>query len=177
MEWCQDEVVGNFTGMVFLVFMRAGTPGKVNKNDHEYVDQLLLLLAQGKAVVSIAFFDDVDMSRALWVRHSFVLIKEKKVPCIFSFPLSFLIHSLPQRGMEKVLNKDEAHPELIATYMDNLAKGKHGKDTINEDDIISYGNTALDLLRYVAVWCAGVFSRTTWVAAYGELFCFVFLPG
>lgn len=53
--------------------------------------------------------------------------------------------------MEKVLNKDEAHPELIATYMDSLAKGKHGKDTISEDDIIDFGNTALELLRYIAV--------------------------
>lgn len=40
----------------------------MNKNDHEYVDQLLLLLSQGKALVSTAFMDDVDMSRALWVR-------------------------------------------------------------------------------------------------------------
>lgn len=67
-----------------------GSPGKVNKNDHEYVDQLLLLLSQAKTLVSMAFMDDVDMSRALWVRVFFIVwffypINDTKFLCFFCF--------------------------------------------------------------------------------------------
>jgi hypothetical protein len=56
-----------------------------------------------------------------------------------------------QRGMERVLNKDELHPEMIATYVDAVLRGKRGKDNINEDDIISICSITLEMLRYVAV--------------------------
>jgi cullin 1 len=97
-----------------------GKPGKVKMNDPEYVAQLLSLLRAGDVLQTAAFQLDVDMGRAMW------------------------------RGMETVLNMDGDHAEILATYVDNVLKGRMGTDKLTEAQIEVALTSIVALLRYLA---------------------------
>ena len=56
-----------------------------------------------------------------------------------------------QRGMEHVLNSDEDHPEVIATFLDQTLQGKCLKERLDESGVSANVEAALGLVRYLVV--------------------------
>jgi hypothetical protein len=53
--------------------------------------------------------------------------------------------------MEHVLNSDEDHPEVIATFLDQTLQGKCLKERLDESGVSANVEAALGLVRYLVV--------------------------
>lgn len=94
--------------------------GKVQKYDPEYISRLVYIVTLTVELVSEAFQNDVSLGRAA------------------------------RKSLDRVLNSDEDHAEMIAVYLDSLLRGRNGKDVVNEDEAEAACNQVLQLLSYLA---------------------------